>query len=309
MVRRIAIAKIAWAETYTGEMPIGRHANIQTHHEAHERFNFLKGAGGKFFGYLPPLGQKKSAPKPNEKDDWLIIFVAAKFGNGPLVVVGWYEDATIFPEYRERPEYGQNSAFPLDADGDPYSYCLIAKCAHLVPNGTRSFRVPGDHLRRTSIVYLRGGKASAPWRQRLARKMEVFVQSRKGTNEQRAPQLQFPNAAHRKRVERAAISAAERYFESSHEVVNREKEKCGYDLLCRHRVTGLELHVEVKGTSAEVEHFYMTRNERNYMTDIRWRLAIVTDTLRHPTVRIFGLKEVTSLFEFEPFAWEASLQI
>jgi len=110
MVERIAFVKTGWSEEYSGGPVVGRHAHISEFKEAHERFNFLKAPNKQFYAYLPPIGRNFRPPQPQETSDWLVIFVSARNGNGPLTVVGWYEHATFEREYQERPEYesGQN---------------------------------------------------------------------------------------------------------------------------------------------------------------------------------------------------------
>jgi len=65
------------------------------------------------------------------------------------------------------------------------------------------------------------------------------------------------------------------------------------------------LHVEVKGTSNEAMRFFMSRNEKQYMRNPKWRLLIVTDALNAPRASLMTERQVMEAFEFNPFAWEA----
>ena len=54
--KRIAVAKIGWGETYTGEEIKGRFGYFKKVRDAYERFNFKLGPGKRYYGYLPPIG-------------------------------------------------------------------------------------------------------------------------------------------------------------------------------------------------------------------------------------------------------------
>ena len=120
-----------------------------------------------------------------------------------------------------------------------------------------------------------------------------------------APKLAFPDPQLRKRVEEAAISAAKDFLQNKYRVKDRQKDNCGYDLLAKHRKTGEELHVEVKGASGTAMHFYMSRNEFRYMPSPQWRLIMVCDALGSVQVKLLAASEVRQMFSIEPFAWEA----
>lgn len=268
---RIAFVKTGWATSYEGEEVVGRHAHIGEYNEAHERFNFKRAPDSRFYAYIPPMGRHESAPSPQDTSGWLLISVAARNGNGPLTVVGWYENAVFERAYLDRPEYGVGD-FEMDIHGNPYSYCFSADSATLIPLQLRQTVVSGDHFKRSPIIYARGNGRNEAWRQEFAELAESIVELALSIAETKAPTFNFPDAEHRKRVERAAIQEAERVFNAEYRVTDRQKDNCGYDLLLVHRKTGEELHLEVKGTSTQVMHFYMTRNEQKYLGNPRWRL-------------------------------------
>ncbi len=232
------------------------------------------------------------------------MFVAARNGNGPLTVVGWYEHAILHEEYIDRPEYSEPEDFELDVHGNKYRYCLSANKAHLIPTSSRIETVSGDHFKRTPVLYVRGNGKDDVWRNELAEFAEKLVAKKKAI-ESRPPKLSFPDQKQRKLVEEAAIEAAKNFLKKKHHVVDRQKDNCGYDLLARHRKTGEELHVEVKGTSSPDMHFYMTRNEFRYMPIPQWRLIMVCDAVGKANVALMTAEEVRKAFNMEPFAWEA----
>lgn len=304
MHKRIAFVKTGWSDHYEGGPVLGRHAHVQEYDEAHERFNFLKHSDGRYYGYLPPIGQKERPPQPKKNENWLLVFVSARNGNGPLTVIGWYERAIFHEEYIERPEYSEPEGFELDVHGEKYSYCLSARTAHLIPTASRKEIISGDHFKRTPVLYVRGNGKNDEWRNELAEFAESLVADKK-TDEPRPPRLSFPDPKQRKFVEKAAIEAAKNFLNKQHRVVDRQKDNCGYDLLARHCKTGEELHVEVKGTSGTDMHFYMTRNEFRYMSMPQWRLVMVCDALGKAKVTLLTAAEVRKVFSINPFAWEA----
>ena len=306
MHTQIALVKTGWSDEYQGEPVLGRYAHITEFDEAHERFNFQKTSNGRFYGYLPPIGQKERPPQPKIQDGWLLIFVSARNGNGPLTVVGWYEDATLHSEYTDRPEYNTEPDFDTDVHGEKFGYCISADIAHLIPVGSRTQKISGDHFRKSPVLYLRGNGKNESWRQELATLAEELVANPPSDTDSAPPRITFPDPEHRKKVELAAINAAIKYLSKENTVTDRQKHHCGYDLLARHRETGEELHVEVKGTSNEIMHFYMTRGEYHHMPTPQWRMIMVTHALAKPKLTLLSYKEVMKVFDLKPFAWEAT---
>jgi hypothetical protein len=304
MYERIAFVKTGWSDDYEGGPVLGRHAHLQEYAEAHERFNFLLYSDGRYYGYLPPIGEKERPPQPKEKEDWLLVFVSARNGNGPLTVVGWYEGATFHEEYMPRPEYSDSDGFELDVHGSKYSYCLSAGFAHLIPTANRTIIILGEHFKRTPVLYVRGNGKNDKWRKEFADFAEILV-TKRTDSEPRPPTLSFPDSKQRKLVEEAAIAAAKQFLSKKYQIKDRQKDNCGYDLLARHRKTGEELHIEVKGTGGKIMHFYMTRNEFRYMPSPQWRLIMVCDALGSPETTMMDAAEARKTFNIDPFAWEA----
>jgi hypothetical protein len=307
--QRIAFAKIAWGETYTGEEVVGRFSYLKKRHGAgHERFNFQPGPGGRCYGYLPPIGPHLAVPRPDPADGWLVIFVSAEGGKGPLLPVGWYENATFEDEWKRRPEYPR---FPRDKDGDRYSWVVSARCkdVHLIPfNQRKAFRVPGvPHLVKTPILYAAGRGQNEPWRKEYAKIAEDIVA--RGASDAALSWTGggFPDAATARRVERRAVSAARDFLRRKgfDTIVSRERSYCGYDLFASSLKPKRELLVEVKGTSNELPWFRLSRNEkRSAESDPRWRLAMVTKALDTPLVELMHWTNVRSRFRLNPVIWE-----
>jgi hypothetical protein len=306
MHTQIALVKTGWSDEYQGGPVLGRYAYIAEFDEAHERFNFQRTSDGRFYGYLPPIGKNLRPPQPKTSNGWLLIFVSARNGNGPLTVVGWYEDATLHSEYADRPEYHTELDFETDVHGAKFGYCISADTAHLIPTRSRTQTISGAHFKKSPILYVRGNGKNDSWRQELAALAEKLVSDPPADTDGAPPKIAFPDPEHRKKVELAAIDAAKLYLSKENNVTDRQKHNCGYDLLARHRITGAELHVEVKGTSNEAMHFYMTRGEYRYMPTPQWRLIMVTNALKKPKLTLLRFKEVKKLFNLEAFYWEAT---
>lgn len=310
MVDRIAFVKTGWSEEYSGGPVVGRHAHILKFEEAHERFNFLEAPNKRFYAYLPPIGRNFRPPQPQETNNWLIIFVSARNGNGPLTVVGWYEQATFEREYQERPEYESGYDFETDVDDSNYVYCISSSLAQLISAENRNIILSGDHFKRTPIIYARGNGQDDEWREELAILAEKIVSNPEliSTSNTR-PIFNFPDQEHRNAVEKAAIEKAIEYLKGKkYKITDRQKDNCGYDLLAKRKRSPNEIHVEVKGTSLQEQRFFMSRNERQYMPNPKWRLLVVTNALDKPKGSLLTASEVKKIFQFNALSWEAVLK-
>lgn len=135
---------------------------------------------------------------------------------------------------------------------------------------------------------------------------KIFKKTIESENE---PSLNFPDKTHRNKVEKASIFEATKHLKSmGYIVTDRQKDNCGYDLLAKRKKRPKELHVEVKGTSNEIPQFFISRNERNYMSNSNWRLLLVTNALDSPNVLFMTKKEVDMRYVFSPLAWQVNLR-
>lgn len=117
----------------------------------------------------------------------------------------------------------------------------------------------------------------------------------------------FPDSKTRKEIEKAAISVVTSELEHRKYVVeDRQSENLGYDLLARR--SNEELFVEVKGTSANDPHFYITKNEWKVgSVQPNWRLFVVCDARTSPTLYEYNFQEMCDAFTRDALAWECSL--
>ena len=178
MLERLAVIKTAWSDDYSGSDVDGDFKFVDDHKEGHERFNFQPSPDGRYYGYLPPIGDG-GVPRPLHRDGWLLAFVAKKPRKTGLYLVGWYENASFQPKYRPRPEYETSAGFAMDRKGDRFVYCIEAAKAYLIPRTERTFSFKGDKVKSTPIAYLKGGKYKDLWRQQLADALIAEIQARK----------------------------------------------------------------------------------------------------------------------------------
>lgn len=107
----------------------------------------------------------------------------------------------------------------------------------------------------------------------------------------------------RKEVEASAIKFVKSSLVSQgYKIEDRQRENCGYDLLAVSYTQILK--VEVKGTVASEQRFFITRNERTSLADSKWRLALVTSARDNPKLTILTGKEIERQFAFDALAWE-----
>jgi len=116
-----------------------------------------------------------------------------------------------------------------------------------------------------------------------------------------------PDIETKKKIELAAIDFTITYFKNrGFTVTDCQSENCGYDLLVDSHETTLK--VEVKGTAAKEQRFFLSRNEKGCSVDPLWRLAIVSNVLKDPQFEIFDTEKMERKFDFEPLSWECKLK-
>ena len=296
----------------------------------HEAFNF-RPYKGKMYAYIPPIGKNLVPPKPKEKDDWLVVFVSRVSGNGDLVAVGWYEHASFcWAEkvdeedslYLKRKEYEKEKTFPLDGENNHYHYCVTTDeaNAHFIPEESRSqFKIDKKHEKVVgrSIAYASGNETIISDRNRqylieFAQKVIQFDDEDDMDGEPLSKSVTKyipPKTELKKSIEEGAVSYAKDYFESrGYKIIDVQKENLGWDLTARKRVRGRleELHVEVKGTSRDYYHLFLSRNEYDRMlSDDNWRIFVVKDVLSSKKKAEFlDRPAFEGQYEFEPFCFE-----
>ena len=143
---RILFCNIAWMKYYNGvneeDQPVNGGAWVWENHDAVESLNFTPCNDDKYYGYV---STKSNGNKINElhvekleginkEDDLannvLVIWVAKRNQYSKNTIVGWYKNATVFRDYKDRNE--------------DYSYNIIANIEDcvLLPLNKRHKVVP-----------------------------------------------------------------------------------------------------------------------------------------------------------------------
>jgi hypothetical protein len=119
------------------------------------------------------------------------------------------------------------------------------------------------------------------------------------------PRVWFPDQEHRDRVEAASMAyVKDHYRKLGYKVDDVSPKNLGYDLVLFDQAGRPVQHVEVKGTSMDTQHFFLTRNESKQGHAMpTWRLAIVTSALTQPQLDVLTVQEMDTRFGFEPLVW------
>jgi tetratricopeptide (TPR) repeat protein len=119
----------------------------------------------------------------------------------------------------------------------------------------------------------------------------------------------FGNSENNRRVELAAIAFVTEFYEQEGwSVASVERDKVGYDLICKR--SNERQNVEVKGTSGIQPQFIITANELKQGKEDRFFvLCVVFSALGNPTFeRWTGIKMLEE-FNFSPISYKARLKI
>jgi hypothetical protein len=323
---KIAIINVGWSDDYDGSPAYGNFGYVKDG-TGHECFNFRPGPDGHYYVYVPPIG--KNPPKPESVDGWLVFMVSKKGHERGMRVAGWFENAQFLGKWEPRPDA---VSLGKDADGNPFGYTFRADRAVAIPPVLRTFRISGDNVKRP-YAYLKGGRSNEPWRGVLASELLGY---RRSYSTQTQAELAPGGAAngaisidpeHRQQVEKAAIDLVKKHYARNYLCRDHQRERgTGYDLEFIPRSgKGPDIHVEVKGTALAKPHFMITRAERAYAEKLGrndgkpankdgkvpplWRLAMVTDALDRPTLRVLAQRDVEAMFDFDIISWHATTKV
>jgi len=319
-MKKVMWVKFGWSEYYRGGPVDGNFRWLnEGDGEGHEAFNFMPGPDGGYYCYVPPHGRASASPSSDEPHGWTVICLAKFPSQKGVHVVGWYQNATLMGEQVPRPEYEAGIGFRLDVQGAEFSYSIKSDTAFFVPPEARTAPFSHPSVKQAKFSYLTG-----PGIETTAAKAEILeileaelarlaplaiaqpnpVNAPDELEDDIDPLGRFGTPEHRRTVELAAERAATTELERlGYRVVRRSDEKIGYDLQAIPNQGGNELYVEVKGTSGADRRFYMTPKEREFTSTDGWRLAMVTDALGNPDVKIFTCKQMEQRFSLQPMVW------
>ena len=288
---------------------VGGGAHVDTYKHGGEVCNFAV-HNGCVFGYVqaPKGRRKKNAWRDiklerlgaKKSDDWIdgikIIWTARRPGVG-RVVIGWYNQATLFRRY----QYFDNPPELQRLNGlDGYVVRARASDVKLLLPDQRVVAVPSKKkgtFGQSNIWYADTRKAKKV-AAKVIRDVKRTVRAsakKKPTRARRRGIL--INQAMKRAVEKAAITQVWKYYESlGYTVSTVEKDNLGWDLsACLGDVT---LRIEVKGLSAADGSIELTPNEYKAFKrkDADYRLCIVTAALksRRRRLRVFSYHRLTS---------------
>ncbi|MDD2862987.1 MAG: DUF3883 domain-containing protein, partial [Acidiphilium sp.] len=300
--------------------------------EGQEAFNFLPDSKNRYYGYVPPQGAYAGSPHDRKNEPWTVVFLARNGKQTGLYIVGWYEDARLVGKKADgsqytRPEYDDGTGFRLDTKGVKFSYSIYSDKAFLVLPEYRSDPLSHPSIKQASYSYVLRPDEKQP---STEAKRTIFKEINRRLTALRAnvisqpdrrnvisdieenetdPLINFGTAEQRKAVEMAAEDAVTTYLqEQGYVVTRRSDEKIGYDLHAKHKRHRDELYVEVKGTSGAVPRFFITPNERAFMTTNEWRFALVTGAIHKPSIEFLNRTEFEKRFDLLPGVWIGKLK-
>lgn len=266
---------IGWMKEYNGpdanDPTIGAHGYLDAHDHGAECYNFTRTPDGKVRGYRPPGRSEKvnisrlGASSGDEYlDGVLVIWLAKAPGSGKTLIVGWYQDATVFRN-------ACDGGMVLNGEQHYYSVEALADDAVLLPPVAREFEVPSSRLKpgagfgQKPTWYGSSETNSRVWnyvRTWQSARTEASKRTQKG---KKPPKNNDPEL--RREVERAAVDHAIAYYKAKYgaacEIKSVEADGVGWDLEVRFESD--ELLVEVKGLYRDNLVCELTPNEYQKM--------------------------------------------
>ena len=141
----ILFCNVGWMNKYNGIAgdSIERGGKYNKHSIGHEVCNFTNNQGI-VYGYVQPVGdsikiEKLGASKKDEKIEGVTVVWTAGPESGGTVVVGWYEDATV---YRDLQSIEKPNALQTENGVTSYRVKALANKATLLPIEQRELTIP-----------------------------------------------------------------------------------------------------------------------------------------------------------------------
>lgn len=284
----VLFANIGWMTHYRGN---SSHDHIvgggsYRDDDKHEAFNFLP-INGKCFGHVQTvksghirLDRISAKFKGSKLEDVLVIWTAHRPNAKGNYIVGWYEHATVYSEYRESSSKARN--------GYRFNIVTNANNSVLLPVDHRVFQIPRatekekGFLGRSGVWYADSKRKAV---QDFKKKVLSYIQRYSNSRKDFPRQALKVDAEARKRVEQAAIAfVTKEYKKLGYTITSREKENLGWDLDAKKGA--IELQLEVKGLAQSQISVRITKNEHDFMMSNKasYRLCVVTNALNNPTL-------------------------
>lgn len=295
---RMLFANIGWMEHYKGnckaDMIVG--GGSWDNKDKHEAFNF-QDLKGMCYGYVQTVKSSKltlsridkTVPKSDDKIEKVLVIWMARRPGGGTYIVGWYNNATVYADYRSSNSQARNR----------YDYNITAKkedCV-LLPVDMRTMNVPratsaGKGFLGQSNVWYADYNIT---RVRDFRNAVVeYVKKYKAKKKTVVRYQVKVDAKARKEIEKAAVDhVIGEYKKRGYKVVSREKDNVGWDL---DAINGkIHLKLEVKGLASSAISVHITGNEHDKMFKDKknYRLCVVINAKVNPQMIVFVWDSMT----------------
>lgn len=245
----------------------------------HEVCNFLP-HNGTLYGYVQGGGAginitRLGADKDDDQISGITVVWTAKRPNGHTVVVGWYQDATVFRLYQKHAKAPpEQAAHKIDS----YLITVRAASATLLPVDARVLQVPRGMKggMGQSLVWF----ADTPVIEPFLKQVRALIKDGTVAPPSRPASRKKPDQAQKVLVEKAAITTCWNHYERlGYDVKSVEKDNVGWDLEAS--IDKTRLRIEVKGLSGMGRQIELSPNEYTALTALAtdYRLAIVSDAL------------------------------
>jgi len=267
---------------------------------SHEMYNF-KEINDNCYGHVQHSGkdlidfqikiENLGAGSADHIEGVRVIWTAPKRRTQGKVIVGWYNNATVYRHPQTMPPL---LAHERQYAGEQFTYRVIAASSdcHLLPNDKRIVHIPVSKIKnsgfpgaQSKVFYLKDDNKNS---RKTLDAIDELISGKQPLS--LAPKKKKTKAKvdveKRKEIEEKAVKLVTTYFEDlGYTVESREDENVGYDL---YAFSGdAELCIEVKGRSIPQvvadfsfnEYDTIKAYEKGKFDDGEYRIFIVTDTL------------------------------
>ena len=301
---------IGWMMHYEGvtdtDSIVGGGTHVDNYETGGEVCNFVR-HGNYVYGFVQaPKGRREDgdwrdlklerlgAKKADAKIEGVTIIWTARRPGAGRVVIGWYNDATLYRRYQQLPVlpalYRKN-----DLEGW-YNVRARVSDVKLLPVDERVVLIPREKggFGQSNIWYAdtkKGKKIAAKIIKELKNSIKTANKKRVMKKSRRRYQI---DQLLKRKVEKAAIEAVWQYYENKGYVLDTvEQLNLGWDLEAT--LQDITLRIEVKGLSAKDGNIELTPNEYKAFKSKHpdYRLGVVTVALKKPKLGIFRFHKPT----------------
>jgi hypothetical protein len=292
-MKNVVFARIGYMKYYNGhqiddEKPIGG-GNYNKTDIGHEIYNF-KNINGKLFGYFQPYSRKhinfenceinlgRINPDYKDKDkidNVLVIFFAKHPIENGQIIVGWYNNATVYRFFQEyRNEDRNNYAYNIETTKDNSTLLPLDRRTFHLGHGIKSEKEGNPGQSNIFYIYDNSGKIKDPvssfnkWifdsikyveeysGNKISSIDDIIEEETKG----QAMSFGFQNDIKtRLAIESYSMEKAKEYYQKNGFNVNDVSSKESYDLVVIKE--NISKKIEVKGLQGDLQQIILTKNE------------------------------------------------